>query len=107
MSYHVQCQFFISGLNTDQIEVSRKLFSDNPKATEYRVRVSSQVGGGPEGFSDTYFSLNTGPTGGTCSITPADGYVGGPRRTIDCQAWFDKDGIQRYEYYGMEDFFSL
>ena len=87
-----------------EISVSPTLFSDGyllwRELDTYRVTLVAVLPDGSKGQADIIVHVNDYPSGGTCDISPKDGYNLDTVFTVTCTNWTDPQGIQQYQFYG-------
>ena len=65
---------------------------------EYKVSVIGMVHGRTNGYSESIFSVNIPPRGGTCSVDKPSGYSDETIFSFECEGWTDEDLPLSYEF---------
>ncbi|XP_048575605.1 uncharacterized protein LOC5520271 isoform X3 [Nematostella vectensis] len=91
----LQSKIFTS-LSSPDIYVKKNVLSSG---TKYRLTVTISAPGLVPGVSSYDLETNSPPTGGTCEVTPTQGFVLETVFTLKCQGWTDLDNPLVYQFF--------
>lgn len=83
-------------LNSPGIIFKELMLSGNKK---YRVDISVKPGNAVAGTSRHEFQTNSPPTGGTCAVSPVEGFALNTTFTFSCTGWNDQQLPLTYQFH--------